>query len=100
MNIDYEGITFDLFEYLEDVSIFAISGENLTRQSCIDAKNCTFFNLKNNYNGFDQMKSFFVRCFGVEINRNYSEEVQGIFVTFKKTLKNILKQIEYASLTF
>ena len=33
MNIDYEGITFDLFEYLEDVSIWAISGANLIRQT-------------------------------------------------------------------
>ena len=71
MNIDYEGITFDLFEYLEDVSIFAISGENLTLHSCMDSKNCKFFNLKNNYNGFGQMKTFFARCFGIEINRNY-----------------------------
>ena len=98
--IDYERITFDLFEYLHRIRIASISGSNLINQECTNATNCDIINLKNSYNGFDMMQFLFLRCFGMEINRNYLGDVFGMNVGFKKTLKDILIELDQIFLTF
>ena len=94
MNIKYEEITFDLFDYLHRINVVTRAGRNLTGYGCTNRQSCHLLNLKHTYDGFDITGSIFFRCFGIEIKRSRIKDVFSINMSFKKTLEIILAELE------
>ena len=52
---------------------------------CNDMQNCPYIKFKNNYNGF--MKAAFFKCFGVEINKSFSKDIDYFILVFNNNLR-------------
>ena len=88
--INYEDVTINLPEHLNAIQIFLSSGKLLI---CNTGENCPYANFKTNYNGFAvPHNELFVKCFGIEINQEYSKDVRSMIVDFKTTLAEELRQ--------
>ena len=94
MNIKYDEITFDLFDYLHGINVVSRAGRNFTEYGCRNRQNCHHLYLINSYNGFDITGSLFFKCFGVEINRSRIKDVFSLQMSFKKNLEIILAEVE------
>ena len=91
VNVKYESVTMDIFEYVNWTSIGIKYGHKVVQHICTSTKTCKFINYRNKYNGF--VIPGFSRCFGLEVNRKNSNNVYYLTLRFKSTLKEALKEV-------
>ena len=82
MNVEYESMAIDIFEYVNFTSIGMNYGRKIVNHKCTSTNNCKFINFRNKYNGF--VLPGFSRCFGFEVNRKNSNNVYHLTLSFKK----------------
>ena len=86
--IDFYEVTLDIFEYVEHIQIYMrnqIIPEPLT---CDKLENCPYVKFKNSFNGF--FGGWMTRCFGFNVDSKMVNNVNSLFVAFKKELNIIL----------
>ena len=65
---------------------------------CSDIQNCSHFNFKINYNGM--MKKAFIKCFGVEIKKEFAKDVDYYLLIFDNELRSVIGEAQLAILSF
>ena len=97
-NIDYHNVTLNIFDYFVHAGIRFNHKNKQIIGDCYDIKNCSYFNFKNNYNGI--MKGTFFKCFGVEINKQFSKHIDFFIILFNKNLSYVIGEASASILSF
>ena len=98
-NLEYEMITPNLFDYLENVTIEWKLGSEYQSSSCTDVTSCPYFIFKNSYNGF--AVPGFTKCFGIEVNKEYASDMTGgVGFRFNQSLEYALNQANRVQVLF
>jgi len=59
-------------------------------KNCSSVDNCPYFTFKNNYNGMKH--SQLLKCFGIEVNENYTKDIEAFKIDFDENLSRALTQ--------
>ena len=87
--IEYDQVSVDLFKHVKYIGIVWNANKMPPDYPCKNLKDCQFYHLKNNYNGFTN-EGTFIKCFGIELNRTYAKDISSILLVFNKNLKKAL----------
>ena len=99
-DINYDEVTVNLEYYFEQLNIIWKRGKNPTNYtSCENLKNCPYLIFRNNYNGFTQAVGF-LKCFGVQIDKNVTKDVAFFNIKFNKNLKQVITQVMAVTVWF
>ena len=98
ISVEYESMTMDIFEYVNWTRIGIKDGNKIVHHICNSTKTCKFINFRSKYNGF--VIAGFSKCFGFEVNRKNSNDVWGLTLSFKNTLKEALEEVGKAYAIF
>ena len=99
--IEYDKVTLNIFDYFSEAKLRFKSKKNmpdLPYAICSDIQNCTYFNFKINFNGM--MKKSFFRCFGIEINKEFTNDVDFYLLTFDEKLRSVIGEAQMSILSF
>ena len=98
LGIEYDNVTLNIFDYHPQVDMSFKSQKNGSYASCSNIKNCRYFNFKINFNGI--MKKAFLKCFGIEINKEFTNDVDFYLLTFDNKLRSVIGEAQMSILSF
>lgn len=91
-DIPYDEVTPNLFGHLNRLWIGWKPGRYHSSDNCTDIEKCSYFIFSNNYNGMSDFT--FIKCFGIQVHKNYIHDVNWFQLIFDESLGKILTQIK------
>ena len=97
-DIDYHNVTLNIFDHFVHASIHFKAKKNQTDGFCANIQDCHYLNFKINYNG--TMKEGFFKCFGVEIKKDFSKDIDYYLLVLDNKLRHIIGEASSTVLSF
>ena len=88
-NISYHDVTPNIFDHFKVLQIYWRLDKRKNSKKCSSIDNCPYFTFKNNYNGMKH--SQFIKCFGIEVNKDYTKDIEAFKIEFDKSLSRAVK---------
>ena len=86
--IDFYDVTLDIFEYVEHIHIYMRNQIIPEPLICQKLDDCPYVRFKNSFDGF--FNGWITRCFGFDVNSKMVNNVNSLYVLFKKDLNIML----------
>ena len=98
-NIEFHNVTLNIFDYFLNATMRLKSKKNQSDiRICSSIQNCSYFEFKNNYNVI--INQAFLKCFGVEINKEYYKDMKYYLLRFDGKLKKVREEVSTSILSF
>ena len=97
-SIEYNNFTLNIFDYFAYVRIRFKSNSNDGTVVCNDMQKCPYIKFKNNYSGF--MKEAFFKCFGVEVDKSLSKDIDYFVLVLDNHLKYVIGEATGSMFSF
>ena len=88
-NIDYDNVTIQLFEHLNNLTIVGNFSNGQQYKNCRNIDKCPFLIMKNNLNAFIG-STLLYKCFGIKPQESYASKMTGITLVFDRELRHLL----------
>ena len=86
--INFFDVTLGIFKYVDYMQLYMRNQIFLEPLTCQKPEDCPYVTFKNSFNGF--FNGFITRCFGFNVNSKKANNVNSLYVVFKKELNIIL----------